>query len=131
MKKITFSSLLMLTVIIMAVASTTNRQTQEQTNPIQDSLCDGIYSKRQALNDIKAGKARLLVQGGIAPIYYPTDKTFRETYKIGYEIFGCVAPGPIECLQEYNETIFKHLSGTYGNDWKNEVRKDVIGLNTN
>jgi hypothetical protein len=131
MKKITLSFILILAAIIVTVASTTNRQTKEQTKPIQDTLCDGIYSKRQALNDIKAGKARLLVQGGIAPVYYPTDKTFRETYKIGYEIFGCVAPGPIECLQEYNETIFKHLSVTYGNDWKKEVRKDVIGLNTN
>ena len=131
MKKITFAFILMLPAIIVVFASKPSMQIQAQTNQIKDTVCNGIYSKRQALNDIKAGKARLLVQGGIAPAYYPTDKTFRESYKTRYEIFGCVAPGPIECLQEYNETIFQHLNASYGNVWKKEVRKDVIGLNTN
>ena len=95
-----------------------------------DSLCSGLYSKQKALTDIKSGKARLLVQGGIAAVYYPTDKSFRETYKIGYELFGCVAPATINCLEEYNQVVFEHLQRTYGDNWKNEVRKDVIGLST-
>jgi len=95
-----------------------------------DTLCGGLYSKQKALTDIKSGKARLLVQGGIAAVYYPTDKSFRETYKIGYELFGCVAPATINCLEEYNQVVFEHLQTTYGDKWKNEVRKDVIGLST-
>jgi len=95
-----------------------------------DSLCSGLYSKQKALKDIKSGKARLLVQGGIAAVYYPTDKSFRETYKIGYELFGCVAPATINCLEEYNQVVFEHLQSTYGEKWKNEVRKDVIGFST-
>ena len=95
-----------------------------------DTLCSGLYSKQKALTDIKSGKARLLVQGGIAAVYYPTDKSFRETYKIRYELFGCVAPATINCLEEYNQVVFEHLQSTYGDKWKNEVRKDVIGLST-
>jgi hypothetical protein len=94
------------------------------------SLCSGMYSKQKALMDIKLGKARLLVQGGIAAVYYPTDKSFRDTYKIGYELFGCVAPATINCLEEYNQVIFEHLHSTYGDKWKNDVRKNVIGLST-
>ncbi len=95
-----------------------------------DSLCSGLFSKQKALTDIKSGKARLLVQGGIATVYYPTDKSFRETYKIGYEPFGCVAPATINCLEEYNQVVFEYLQSTYGDKWKNDVRKDVIGLST-
>jgi hypothetical protein len=95
-----------------------------------DSLCSGLFSKQKALTDIKSGKARLLVQGGIATVYYPTDKSFRETYKIGYELFGCVAPATINCLEEYNQVVFEYLQSTYGDKWKNDVRKDVIGLST-
>ena len=95
-----------------------------------DTLCSGLYSKQKALADIKTGKARLLVQGGIAAVYYPTDKSFREKYKVGFELFGCVAPATINCLEEYNEVVFEHLQSTYGDKWKNEVRKDVIGLST-
>jgi hypothetical protein len=95
-----------------------------------DSLCSELYSKQKAFMDIKSGKAKLLVQGGIAAVYYPTDKSFHETYKIGYELFGCVAPATIKCLEEYTQVVFEHLQSTYGDKWKNDVRKDVIGLST-
>jgi hypothetical protein len=104
--------------------------TETNTYSNSDSLCSGLYSKQKALADIKSGKARLLVQGGIAAVYYPTDKSFHETYKIVYELFGCVAPATINCLEEYNQVVFEHLHSTYGDKWKNEVRKDVIGLST-
>ena len=104
--------------------------TDKSRLPKMDSICSGMYSKQKALMDIKSGKARLLVQGGIAAVYYPTDKSFRETYKIGYELFGCVAPATINCIEEYNQVVFEHLQSTYGDKWKNDVRKDVIGLST-
>ncbi|KYP13540.1 hypothetical protein [Flavihumibacter sp. CACIAM 22H1] len=101
---------------------------QMNVNTGLDSLCGGVYSRVQARRDIKSGKARLLVQGGIVPVYYPADRSFQDTYKIRYEIFGCVAPAKIECLEAYNKVVFEHLQHSYGDIWKDYVRRDVIGL---
>jgi hypothetical protein len=86
------------------------------------------YSNQSALKDIKSKKAKLLLQGGIAPIIYSNDKAFSEKYSIGFYDFGCVAYDPQECLTAYNETIFQYLDKTYGKKWRTEIRKDVIGL---
>lgn len=96
--------------------------------PPTDSLCGGSYSKQKALADIKAGKARLAVQGGIAAVYFASDKVFLDKYKVGYDILGCVMPASVECLKTYNQTIFDHLNTNFGKGWQREVRKDVIGL---
>ncbi|TAN01815.1 MAG: hypothetical protein EPN39_01295 [Chitinophagaceae bacterium] len=93
--------------------------------------CNGEYNKQRALDDIKDGKANLLVSGSIAPIIYSTDKAFTEKYKIGYDIFGCVPPDMQQCLVFYNQTIFKYLDAKYGRMWRKDVRKDVIGLGHN
>jgi len=92
------------------------------------TVCNGYYKRQTALNDIKQGKANLLVQGGFAPIIYTTDKDFKAKYKIGYNVFGCIAPDMDECLTIYNQTIAEYLDQTFGKEWRREVRKDVIGL---
>jgi hypothetical protein len=92
------------------------------------TACNGYYSRQTALNDIKKGKANLLVQGGIAPIIYTTDKDFKAKYKIGYNVFGCIAPDMEECLIIYNQTIVEYLDQTFGKKWRRDIRKDVIGL---
>lgn len=112
----------------VAVArSSTNASDVLPTAPT-DSLCSGSYSKQKALADIKAGKARLAVQGGIAAVYFASDKVFLDKYKVGYDILGCVMPDSVDCLATYNQTIFDHLNTNFGKGWQREVRKDVIGL---
>jgi CarboxypepD_reg-like domain len=93
-----------------------------------NTTCNGNYNTQSALDDIKQGKVNLLIFGGIAPVIYATDKDFKEKYKIGYDVFGCVAPDMDECLMLYNQTIFEYLDKTYGKKWCKEARKDVIGL---
>ena len=86
------------------------------------------YNRDKALMDIKAKKPTILLQGGIAPIVYTTDKSFENRYKISFNDFGCVAGDRQECLIAYNKTIFDYLDKTFGKKWRKEIRKDAIGL---
>src|SRR5688572_1195864 len=86
------------------------------------------YNKEKALKDIESNKPTLILQGGIAPIVYSSDKNFENKYKVLFNDFGCVAGDRQECLIAYNRTIFEYLDKTYGKKWRKEIRKDVIGL---
>lgn len=86
------------------------------------------YSREQANIDLRNNTAKILIQGGFAPAVYPSDKEFLGKYKVGYYIFGCVAPEQAECLQEYNKAIFEHLDKAFGHKWQKDVRKDAFGI---
>jgi hypothetical protein len=92
------------------------------------TTCAGHNTRDGALRDIRKGRAMLLVQGGEAPVLYTKDKDFLQKYKIGYDVFGCVAPADEEYLKLYNQTIFEYLDRTFGKAWQKDVRKDVIGF---
>ena len=87
--------------------------------------CDEVENLFKA--DLKKQTIFLLLQGGIAPFVITTDKAFENKYQVYYYDFGCNAPN-LECVKTYNELVFRHLTKLYGNKWKKEVRKDVIGL---
>ena len=87
-----------------------------------------FYTRDRALADLQRNTAKILVQGGFAPIVYPTDKVFFKKYKISYYVFGCVAPEKAECLNDYNRTIFDYLDKNFDRSWRREVRNDAIGL---
>jgi hypothetical protein len=86
------------------------------------------YSREKASKDIQANKPSVLLQGGIAPIVYTTDKVFERKYNVVFYDFGCVAADSQECLLAYNKTIFEYLDRTFGKKWRKEIRKDAIGL---
>lgn len=104
-----------------------NKDMNELVWKIQ-TTCAGKYNRESALRDIRKGRAALLVQGGFAPVFYASDQDFSEKYKIGYDVFGCVAPADEECLKLYNRAIFEYLDRSFGKAWRRDVRKDVIGL---
>lgn len=87
--------------------------------------CDEVEKLFKA--DLKKGAIFLLLQGGIAPIVITTDIAFENKYQTYYYDFGCNGPN-LDCLKKYNELAFTHLTELYGNKWKKEVRRDVIGL---
>jgi len=93
-----------------------------------------IFAKCSSINedtakfDIQNGKPRLLLVGGIVPGIEPGQENFEKKYGIIYYDFGCVVPGPYECIIEYNNVIFEYLDDKFGKEWRKEVRKDVIGF---
>lgn len=87
-----------------------------------------IFSRKKALEDIHDNNAAILLQGGISPIVYTTDKDFERKYKIFFHDFGCVAADMQECLIAYNKTVFEYLDSTFSKKWRKEIRKDAIGL---
>ena len=80
-----------------------------------------------ATEDIKKGKPRLLLAGGIAPVIEFGQEKFEKEYGVEYYEYGCISP-PAECMSQYNKVIFEYLTEKYGRKWKRKVRKDVIGL---
>ena len=92
-----------------------------------DCSASSHFNEQVALKDIKAGKPKLLLFSGIAPVYYVNQKNFERKYKITYYDFGCT-PDLEECMLAYNRIIFAYLDKTYGNKWRKEVRQDIIGL---
>ena len=85
------------------------------------------FSEKTAERDISAGLPRLLLLGGISPIYYSDQKKFEKKFRVVYYDFGCT-PDRNECILAYNRTVFAYLDKVYGDKWRKEVRKDVIGL---
>jgi len=90
-------------------------------------IADCPVNKEVAEIDISNNEPRLLIAGGIAPVFYEDQEEFEQKYHIKYEIYGCVIPAR-ECMEQYNTRIFEYLDSKYGKKWRKEVRKDVIGL---
>ncbi len=84
-------------------------------------------NKDIAQRDIDKNKPRLLLSGGIAPVIYLDQDKFEKKYGVKYFDYGCVIPS-YECIEQYNKEIFRYLDNKFGNSWRREVRKDVIGL---
>jgi hypothetical protein len=91
-----------------------------------NAMCN--FDSLQAIEDIKNGKAKLLLVGGIAPLANTKkDIEFEKNFNIRYYDFGCTPPA-YECVLQYNKVIFNYLNKKYQNKWLYFVRKDVIGL---
>jgi hypothetical protein len=86
------------------------------------------YNKKGALEDIKRGKIQLLLPGGlISSPTFSNDSVFKEKYKLTFKSQGCVRLNG-ENEKAYNLEVFKYLDLKYGKTWRDEIRKDVIGL---
>lgn len=100
-------------------------ESRTKMNFLSEDACE--KAGELAKEDIKNKKINLFLVGGIAPVVYTTDKEFEEKYKIVYVDYGCISP-KLNCLINYNETVFNYLNQEYGKKWRKEIRKDVIGL---
>ena len=100
---------------------------QEIVWVIRTTTCNR-FSQQVALQDIRKGKPMLLLQGGIAPVVYRTDKHFMKKFKVSLFDFGCDASEKLDCILSYNQTVFEYLDKQHGKKWRKEVRPDIIGL---
>ncbi len=86
--------------------------------------CD--FDSETAKREWKNKSAKLYLIGSIAPIANSkNDKKFEKKYNLKYFDFGCT-PAPLECIIEYNKEILKIIEMEYGEEWKKEIRKDVV-----
>ncbi|WP_462265141.1 FEKKY domain-containing protein [Mucilaginibacter sp.] len=91
---------------------------------IQLNVCE--VDANQADWGIQHGKIRLLLAGGISPVYYHGQEVFEKKYHLRYEDYGCTPPKQT-CMVAYDRAIFNYLDKQYGKRWRKEVRKDVVG----
>ncbi|WP_291274423.1 hypothetical protein [Flavobacterium sp.] len=86
--------------------------------------CD--FDSETAKREWKNKSAKLYLIGSIAPIANSkNDKKFEKKYNLKYFDFGCT-PAPLECIIEYNKEVLKLIELEYGEEWKKEIRKDVV-----
>lgn len=89
---------------------------------------DCSFDSLTAHEDWQKEKPRLLLIGSIAPLANSEhDLKFEDEYNVEYYDFGCTPPA-LDCILTYNQEIFKLLDQKFGNQWKAEIREDVIGL---
>jgi hypothetical protein len=86
------------------------------------------YNNQAALNDIKAGKPVILLQSGEGAMPLKSDALFAEKYGITFLELGTTEVDQLDCIIDYNRTIFSYLDKKFGNTWRAEIRKDIIGL---
>lgn len=90
---------------------------------------DEAYSVKTAKGKWLSGDAKLLLQGGIAPVIYIGQDKFAKRYGVDYDDFGCIANCSDAQMAKYNTAIMDCLTAKFGKGWRDFIRKDVPGLN--
>jgi hypothetical protein len=101
-----------------------------------DYKSDSIYTEKfcecvstvTANEDIKNGKPKLFLSGGIAPILVHNQKKQEDKYGFEYYEFGCNMISE-DCIRKYSKVIFEYFDKKYGLVWRLKVRKDTLFLN--
>lgn len=89
---------------------------------------DDAYSAKIAKDKWQSCEAKLLLQGGIAPVIYVGQEQFVQKYGVDYDDFGCMAYCSEAQMAKYNTVIMDYLTVNFGNEWCDYVRKDVPGF---
>ena len=89
---------------------------------------DDAYSTKIAKDKWQSGEAKLLLQGGIAPVVYVGQEQFTRKFGVDYEDFGCMAYCSDRQMSKYNTVIMDYLTVNYGSEWRKHIRKDVPGV---
>jgi hypothetical protein len=108
--------------VILEFETQNDIRVQKTFEVVPNCKFDGETAKSEWENK----SAKLYLIGSIAPIANSKkDKKFEKKYNIQYYDFGCT-PDPLECIIEYNKEILKLMESKYGDEWKKEIRKDVV-----
>lgn len=88
-----------------------------------DTSCTGYYSAL-ANEDIANGHPQLLVQHYQIGRSY-ADIEFQERYHVTTQIYGSILLDMQECLEAYNERIFRHLDSTCNKNWRLDASRSA------
>lgn len=81
------------------------------------------YDSALAVKDIRSGRPRILLHGGIAPTALSSeDDAMERRYRFRYWDFGDQFENPYQCDEQYNRVVFRFLDSKYGNGWRDSVR---------
>jgi len=81
------------------------------------------YDSALAVSDIRRGRPRILLHGGIAPLAYGVqDRAMERKYRFRYKEFGDQIENPLQCDEQYNRVVFGFLDRKYGTGWRDSVR---------
>lgn len=89
---------------------------------------DDAYSVKTAKEKWLSDDAKLLLQGGIAPVVYIGQEEFAKRYGVDYDDFGCIANCSGAQMAKYNTAIMDCLTAKFSKGWRDYIRKDVPGL---
>lgn len=82
--------------------------------------CD--LDSASAVRDLAAGRPRIVLQGGIAPVITPWDARMQARFGFTYLELGDELRAPTECYSQYNRAVFRFLDGRFGPAWRDSVR---------
>ena len=98
-----------------------------KANEVQLPDTAKVYSRKLATANIKAGNVKFLLRGGIVSTYRKGQDVFEKKYRLRYYDFGCVMPSNLS-IDDYNKIVAGYLDKKFGLSWRNEVRKDIVGI---
>ena len=75
-----------------------------------------------AVRDLAAGRPRIVLQGGIAPVTTPWDARMQARFGFTYLELGDELRAPTACYIQYNRAVFRFLDGRFGPSWRDSVR---------
>ena len=112
-------------------ANPTEFEVKLESKSIDDfTIIDSVdcqVNAQVAETDWEDGNPRLFAFGGIAPTSQLHQTSAEKKYGFTYYEYGCIAPAE-ECIIQYNKIIISHLDRKFGRSWREEFRKDIVGM---
>lgn len=71
---------------------------------------------------------RLYIISGKVPARREREAAFAKKYHITYHDLGRVVPVNLSFYHSYNQLVFAHLTRTFGEEWRKEISRTVIGI---
>lgn len=109
---------------------TLNNEPKDNLVLVLPVICKNCNPEK-AKEEIKSKIPKLYLSGSLVPIYYSGQENFENKYDVKYYELGDNLEESLICYESYNKIIFRYLDEVFGNAWRKDVRKDVLGFSDN
>ncbi|MEO1051742.1 MAG: hypothetical protein AAFX87_14025 [Bacteroidota bacterium] len=128
---ISFSITLLITLSVQAQSLDTLALDKYELVVESQYVIESHYNAEGAKSDIKSGKTLILFSGGFGGMpnfKNQKDEVFQRKYDVTFFSKGCVSIGVNEDEIGYNKVVFSYLDEKFGTGWRQEIRQDAFGL---